>query len=890
MTMDRKIGTALGETMPGFEQREISASIPERFARVVAACPEGMAVKSGDRSLTYAQLGDATDRASSALRRRLGEKSEAVALLFSENVSTVVALMGVLKAGKYYNALNPDDPPERGTKILSSLGARLLITDQEFLAQARRMAPQGCRVVKLDELLETPAPTPALPSPPLDSSSRAAVYFTSGTTGEPKGIPRNHGMLLHRAWLDTQVFGVGPGDRLTMMRGFMFSGSAGDIFGCLLNGACLYIYNTRKLGISPLSGMLIREAITIFRPPIELLRYFLDSLEASAFFPSIRCIVMSGDVFYKKDLLRIGTHFPKDTTIIHQLAASETGILARLVIDAGTEIDGDIVPVGYPVPGKEILILDENGRKLAPGEAGEIAVGSRLIDPEGGNLPDFMEERFIPDPGDPSRRVYLTGDLGRMRPDGLLEVVGRKDLQIKIRGYRVNPPVVVAKLMDIEGVRRAVVAGRADPSGEKRLVAYLVASPQANLSAGDLRSALAQHLPDYMLPSAFVFVDRIPVTSNEKIDYRSLPEPDWSHPGVQTEAVAPRDEIERRLAGIWQEVLSVEKVGIRDDFFALGGHSLTAASLCLRIEKDFGRKLYPALLVENNTVERLARILKQRTLPPKVIIPIQTGGERPLLFLAPGNEGDTLYFRSLAAHLGAKQPVYGLQATDLVGVIPALANLETMAAYFIQEMRAVQARGPYYLGGHSFGGRLAFAIAQLLVQAGERVDLLVLMDTFAPGQRLRADLRARIRMHTDQLRARPIREWPAYLHQRWNNILLRLARISFLRPLVGRLGYGSLDAAARNKFSAQGYTYRPYPGKLTLFRVTERPDFVHTDVTAGWREYASEVEVRDVPGTHGTLLNEPNVQVLACELKACLEEARTGRPSRPCAPDPEAKK
>jgi thioesterase domain-containing protein/non-ribosomal peptide synthetase component E (peptide arylation enzyme)/acyl carrier protein len=733
-------------------------------------------------------------------------------------------------------------------------------------------------VVTLGELLDAKMLDGRPPVPQLDSMSRAAVYFTSGTTGAPKGIPRNHGILLHRAWLDHRVFGIGPGDRLVMLRGFMFSGSSGDIFGCLLSGACLYIYNAKKLGIAPLPETLTREKITIFRPPIELLRYFLDSLESGAFFPAVRCLVLSGDVLYKKDLARIRLHFPKEAIIIHHLAASETGILARLVIGSDTIIDGEIVPVGYPVPGKEVVILDENGQKLEPGQIGEISVRSRLIASGEGDLPDFMEDQFIPDPDYPGERLYRTGDLGRMRPDGMLEFAGRKDFQFKIRGYRVNTPAIVGKLLEVEGVQHAVVTARADPSGEMRLIAYVViAAGGPRPSAQELRTALAKDLPDYMLPSALIFVDKLPVTDSGKINYKDLPEADWSHPQIQARSAPPRDEVERRLVAIWQEVLGVAKVGIQDDFFALGGHSLTAADLFVRVEREFGRKLYPALLLEYNTVERLAGVLRQEKVPPQVVVSLQTGGDKLPLFLAPGNEGDALYFRNLAALLGPNQPVYGLQVTDLGGVLPPLTDLEPMAAYYLNEIRKIQPSGPYFLTGHSFGGRLAFALAHLIVQAGERVDLLVLLDTFAPGEHPKATIIERLGMHAGNLRALPVREWPDYFRQRLIAVIVRLSGIRILRPLIGRIRLILPDASSKNRIAARGYVYRRYPGKLIFFRVRERPTYVHADLTAGWQEYAAEVEVHNVPGDHATLLNEPNVGALAEELKKCLHAAQAGR-------------
>jgi acyl-coenzyme A synthetase/AMP-(fatty) acid ligase/thioesterase domain-containing protein/acyl carrier protein len=862
-----------------FREEELSGSILDRFAQVATRYPEHVAVKSGNRWLTYRELELASNRASSALRARLGDAPEAVAILTAPSVRTVVALLGIIKAGKYYCALNPGDPASRNQAILEDLKARLLIIDVEFRERFGKLVPEGSALATLDEL-DTGADEVRLPPIKIGPKTRAAVFFTSGTTGEPKGIPRDHRGMLYRAWLDSHLFAIQPGDRLVMLRGFMFSGSAGDIASALLNGAGLYIYEVRQLGIARLPEYLNQEGITIFRPPIELLRYFLDTLDADDFFPGIRCLVLSGDTLYKKDVERIRVYFSKEALIVHHLASSETGILARHVIGPETIINSEIVPVGYPAPGKEILILDNNGQKLGPNQVGEISVRSRFIDSEDATLPEFMEDQFIRDPDDPSKKVYLTSDIGRLRLDGLLEFIGRKDFQVKIRGYRVNTPAIVSKLMELEGIKHAIVTARVDPSGEKRLVAYYVAVPREGISVESLRIELAKNLPDYMIPTALVCVDLIPVTDNGKVDINALPDPDWSHPGIQSEVLPPRDDIERKLVVLWQEVLGVERVGIHDDFFALGGHSLTGASLCVRIEKEFGKKVYPALLVENNSVARLANALRHQSLPRKNIIPIQTDGSKLPLFLAPGNEGDTLYFRTLASYLGPDQPVYGLQVTDLGDVLPPMPDLETMAAYFMNEIRIIQPCGPYFLAGHSFGGRLAFALAHLLVQAGEWVDLLLLMDTFAPGHLPKGTFLERIRLHVANLSAISVREWPAYFRQRLNNVIVRLSGVRTLRPFISRFRLIPSDASSKNRIATRGYVYRRYPGKLVFFHVNERPSYVHTDLTASWQDYAALVEVHDVPGDHATLLNEPQVGVLAEKLKKCLQDAQTIHASR----------
>jgi acyl-coenzyme A synthetase/AMP-(fatty) acid ligase/thioesterase domain-containing protein/acyl carrier protein len=860
-----------------FDEAEVQDTIPERFEQVVSRCPDHIAIRSPHQTLTYRSLHLAAECLAFALRARLGDSPESVALMLENDAPIVVAIIGVIQAGKYYCALNPEEPASRTAAMLKDLGARLLVTDRPHLALARQIAPSRCEVIALDDLI-TGGSGRLPPQLKLSADALMGMYYTSGSTGKPKSVPRNHGVILHRVWLDVKDLDIRPDDRLLMLRPFQFAGSSSDLFDTLLTGASLYPYDVLKTGISPLPRILIQEKITILRPPIELLRYFLDSLDTGDVFPEVRCLVLSGDVLFRRDIEQIRRHFSRAVEIYHHLATSETGVLARLVIKSDTALTSNIVPVGYPVPGKELLIVDEEGKKLEQRQSGEIAVRTRWMAMHQESGSDSREGSFIQDPDDASLKVYLTGDLGRFREDGALEFIGRKDFQVKIRGFRVNTLAIANKLLELDSIKRAVVTTRSDASGEKRLVAYLIREAGDGTSAEDLRAWLSRSLPDYMIPSVFIFLDVIPITLSGKIDYRSLPEPDWSHPDLQPELLSPRDDLERSLVGLWQEILGVKTLGVQDDFFALGGHSLSGAILCSRIEEEYGKKIYPADLMVNNTVERIARHLRQESPELRAIVPFQASGTQPPLFLAPGNGGDTLYFRVLSTYLGADQPVYGLQLTEVGRMVPA-SDLDAMAAYYIQEIHSIQPHGPYYLAGHSFGGRLAFAIAHQLVQAGERVNLLVLLDTYSPSQHPRASLPERAKLHVDNLRALPLQRWPDYLRGRWTNIIIRASQFHRVRPIIERLHLIPSDPVARNRFASRGYVYRHYPGKLVLFRARERAVFVRKDLTSGWSEYADELEVHEVPGNHANLINEPNVQTLAETLKKCIQEAQSIRPA-----------
>ena len=858
-----------------FDKDEIKGSIPDRFARVAAAYPQRVAAKSPGQSLTYRNLDRSAHCLAHELLSRLGGGAEAVALLLDNDAGIIGAILGVVFSGKFYCALNPRDPPRQLTGILVDLPARLLVTNTHYQTLALQIAPPDCSILNIDELNAKSPQEPLHLN--LPSDALAGIFYTSGSTGASKGVPRDHGTILHRTWLDINDFRIRFADRLLLLRSCSFSGSLADIFDALLTGASVYIESVEERGLSSLTDVLGQEEITIFRPPIELLRYLINSWGKGTFFPKVRRLILTGDILYKNDIERARPFFPKNLVIVHHLSSSETGLLARLLIHHDTEIKENIVPVGYPVPDKEIVILDDKGHKLAAGQVGEIAVRTRFGFIQYWGKPGLTAKKFIPDPDHKSQRIFLSGDLGRLTPDGQLEFLGRKDFQVKIRGFRVDLAVIENLLMAISAVRRAVVVVRKDAAGKDRLVAYLTARQGASLSPDLLRAKLAATLPRYMLPSIFTMLDEFPLASNGKVNRRALPEPDWHNPAKRTKYAAPQNAMEQRLLEIWQKILGIPQLGVEDDFLSLGGDSLLAAQMMTEVELLFKRRLPLALLAEYRTIRSLVHFLENgdvRTASP--LIAFQSSGSRLPLFLFPGREGDVFYFRDLVRQIGKEQPIYGVELADLGTDTKPSTRLDETAATYLHEIRRTQISGPYYLAGHSFGGRLAFEMARQLVASGQSVAFLGLLDTYAPGSDLRASAIERIRIHLENLSKLTTHERYRYFIERFKNIALKLLRNRVLRSMAARFGIVPTDIPSINRIAASTYKPARFPGKVTLFRVIDRPNYVHSDPTAGWQAYAAEVEVHDVPGDHATLLDDPNVGALAEELRKCLREAQEG--------------
>jgi thioesterase domain-containing protein/acyl carrier protein len=523
------------------------------------------------------------------------------------------------------------------------------------------------------------------------------------------------------------------------------------------------------------------------------------------------------------------------------------------------------------VPGKEILLLDENRQEIPVGQVGEIAVRTRFMFSGYWNRPDLTDAKFIPDPENPGQRLYLGGDLGRFRPDGQLVFMGRKDFRLKIRGFSVDPPAIEGVLMQVEGVRRAVVMAPPDSSGEKRLVAYVMTYARSNTSTETLRAAMTQALPNYMIPSFIVFLDQFPLTAGGKVNYRVFPDPIWDTPNISSSYAPPRSNFEEKMAGIWQEVLGLSQVGIHDDFFDLGGHSLLAVRLCSEIKTSFGRSIAPANLITYNTIERLSTYLNQLDNQESLLVPIQTQGAKPPLFVAPGMDGDIFYYLNLSGHLGKDQPMYGMQLMEAGSRLPP--DLEDMAAYFVKEIRAVQPAGPYHLLGHSFGGHLVFEMARQLVKLGEKIAFLGLLDTHFPTPEPMPSLQERIKWHVQNFKNMPISQWPQYVFAREQARFIGMARNPIVQYVEKKARLISNDVSLRNHFARRGYIHKSYPGKISMFRVKnpKTNDFVDP-LTADWKAVAAEIEFYDAPGDHKHMLHEPYVTELAKLIQKALAQ------------------
>ncbi|WP_323073685.1 non-ribosomal peptide synthetase [Mycetohabitans endofungorum] len=701
--------------------------IHQLFEAQVERTPQAPALVYEDQTLSYAQLNARANRLAHQLIERGVVPDVRVAICVERSPAMVVGLLAILKAGGGYVPLDPAYPGERLAHILTDAAPEIVLADAAGRAALGEAALAHRTVLDPNTLPARAETNPSVPA--LTSRHLAYVIYTSGSTGLPKGVQNEHRALVNRLVWMQQAYGLTTADRVLQKTSFGFDVSVWEFFWTLLNGATLVVA-APEVHKDPavLMELMIRQCITTAHFVPSMLGTFLhhEGIEQCT---SIKRLICSGEALPGTSVRLCQKLLPGAQ--LYNLYGPTEAAIDVTAWSCPSDYADDTVPIGRPIANTQIYLLDRNGQPVPLGAVGELYIGGAGVARGYLNRLELTAERFVRDPfsAEPDARMYKTGDLARYLPDGDLEFLGRNDHQVKLRGFRIELGEIEACLARHAQVREAVVLAVGEGQG-KRLVAYVVAEPDDAL-AGTLRTHVAAALPEYMVPSAFVRLDALPLTPNGKLDRRALPVPDTDALAHQAYE-APQGKLETTLAEIWSELLGVDQVGRHDSFFALGGHSLLAVQMISRSRTALGISIAMHTLFETPTLAALAqRVSAQENMQDEsfaVLLPIQPHGARPALFCVHPVTGLSWHYRGLVSHLEADQPVYGLQARGLDGDSSPAATIEAMAADYIQQIRRIQPRGPYYLLGWSFGGKVAHSMATQLEQQDERVALLAVLD------------------------------------------------------------------------------------------------------------------------------------------------------------------
>lgn len=611
----------IGSTLPKhchtpFNKPEIEQSIATRFERMVHLYRQRIAVKCGVDALTYGELNRAANRVAQVLLDTRGEKNEPIALLLEHGILAVAAILGVLKAGKFYVPLDSTYPQARLSSIVRDSETRLILTNDVHMRLARVLLPGVGQTLSIDGI--EPVVSDQNPDIPIAPDALAYLFYTSGSTGQPKGVTHSQRNVLHQIMTYTHGLHLSSRDHLTMLHSYGFSASRLDIFGALLNGAALHLFSIVEQGMEELAQWLADEEISIFHWVPPAFRLFCEVPGRAQEFPKLRLIVLGSSPLLPRDVLLFQKHFSDRSILVNRFGTTETGNIRWFFMDKRAHIPKQVVPVGYPIEDMEVLILDELGRKLGNNQIGEIAVKSHYLSDGYWRKPELTREAFSSD-GLSEARIYRTGDLGKMLPDGCLLHLGRKDFQVKIRSHRVELGEIERVLLAHSEVRETVVVTQESTSEDQELLAYLVGMQKRSVPTGaELRQYLEARLPAYMIPSTFVFLEILPRTLKGKLDRRNLPKPVETGMSPGSPPAKPRNETEMELIKIWRALFNQKRIGIHDDFFELGGDSMIAMRIISRVSESFKIAISFRSFFDLPTVAHIADLIGQeRNKAPK---------------------------------------------------------------------------------------------------------------------------------------------------------------------------------------------------------------------------------------------------------------------------------
>jgi amino acid adenylation domain-containing protein len=866
------------------------------FEEQVDRTPDATALRCGSIQLSYTELNQRADALARYLVSQGLPTESLVAVCLPRSPEMVVSLLAVLKAGGAYLPLDLSSPPRRLNAILKEAQPRLLITVSEW----RELLPVGTEtsVLCLDgewdehEWSKAGSTVAVVNAPTVSADNLAYVIYTSGSTGQPKGAMITHrGVVNYLSWCQSS-YPLDEGSGAVVHSPIGFDLTVTSLYGPLVSGGCVHLLEEDE-GVEGLAKALDHPGETyslvkLTPAHLEMLSRLI-SVESRV---GTRAMVIGGEALYGNDVKSWQERAP-EVRLINEYGPTETVVgCCVFEVEAHSDVTS-VVPIGRPIANTKLYILNEEMTLLPVGAKGELYIGGEGVGRGYLRKPEATADRYVPDRFSEAGggRLYRTGDLARYREDGAIEYLGRIDNQVKVRGYRIELGEIEAVLRGFDLIQEAIVIQKGESRESQRLVAYVVPKGDGDLTIDAVRDYLKSELPAYMIPSAIMTIDMLPLTDNGKIDYRELPDWDDETAQVRRSFVAPRNLVELHVAEIWQDVLNVRPIGATDNFFDLGGHSMLGLRVSARIFEEFGYDLPLSAFFEGGTVEHLASLIQNKTnTRSSHLVTLQAGTSGPPIFFVHPIGGGVVCYAYLARHLGADQRVYALQALEKDD---PHTQVETMAAGYIEAMRQVEPNGPYLLGGWSFGAYVAFEMASQLKQAGQQVELLAILDNGAPGLNNSAPEDDPINSNDPVALARILESFANlkepmpidedHLRQLGadEQLLYIMAQAKKARIMPQELTLHQVKRSLHNFKSrveaARSYAAQVYPGKITLFRCAETQpadtDVLAADPTWGWSRISSEpVELHMVAGSHESMVAEPDVLDAAAKLKECIAQ------------------
>lgn len=853
--------------------------VHELFEAQVTKTPDAVAVVFGDRHLTYAQLNADANRLAKYLRRRGVTAHSFVACGLERSPQMIVALLATLKAGGAYVALDLSLSPSRLRSMMEDAQPTAILVQSTEQKKAIDQLQLSCNrgqppvVIDIEQDSETIRRESAenLSLSCIDPQSPAYVCFTSGSTGRPKGVIVPHRAIL-RLVVNSNYISITARDTFLQLAPISFDAATFEIWGALLNGARLVVAAPQLLSTAELGAIIHKNHVSVLWLTAGLFHLMVD--EALDSLSDVRQVLAGGDVLsiahMRKALDRLG-----EGRLINGYGPTENTTFTCCHPINSSSLERHSIPIGKPIANTQCYILDANMAPLPVGVRGELYTGGDGLALGYLNDPALTAKKFLPNPFEPGKLLYRTGDLARYLADGNIEFLGRSDDQVKVRGFRVELGDVEAAIKLHPAVRETAVVAQKDAAGDTSLVAYV--SP---CEVDGLQAFLRQQLPSYMVPVHFVFRDTLSLNKSGKVDRKALPRLELDKARASPDS--PRNQTEHALAVLWGEIFARDLIGIHDDFFDLGGHSLLVVRLVDRVNRELKVRLSIADLFQHPTVAQLARLLQTSPVShsryPAGIVQIRQGNSGRPIFCFPGL-ATALQFRELVEKLKIQRALLGIDIHDFDAKASEFRSMKSIAEMVVQRLRQVQPEGPYTLVGYSFGGNLAVEVARQFVADGQVVDPVVLLDSHGPNSLRRPTGLRKLATHLRIMRALNVGAIYGYISLRIKRRLFKPAQELKPAPVLHE---GPLERRIREILDACLTAYNThvpelFPGRIVLFRATDLDTWLEvadTSGTCGWGVICGGgVEVIPIDCGHMDILKEPNVDSLACRITKVLSES-----------------
>ena len=890
-----------------FRAYPADSCIHELFEQQARNTPATCALVHGEVQWSYRELNTRANR----LARRLSElgvgAESRVGLCAERSPELIAGLLAVLKAGGCYVPLDPLLPPERLAYCMEDSAVSVVLTTR---ATAALLPQTDAHIICLDsdEPLDESEEWHASPTA-VTPGNLAYLIYTSGSTGRPKGVMVTHSSLVNYACAAGAEFALAPGDRVLQFASLSFDASAEEIFPCLLHGATL-VLRTDEMLSSPAAFLeaCAERQISLLDLPTAYWRELVTAVASDGIrLPSaLRLVIIGGEAASPDTVASWRKHAPPHVRLLNTYGPTEATIVATSSELSSSVVSSESVQrvsIGRPISNVQAYVVDGWLQPVPPGVYGELLLGGEGVARGYLNRPELTAEKFLPDPFSlrPGARLYRTGDICRHLANGELEFKGRVDGQVKLRGFRIELGELESTLQSHPSVNHAIVLLREGRAGDRRLMAFVVCRGDRPAAVAELRDWMRQRLPDYMIPAGFVLLEAFPTTVGGKVDRQALlalsPETETSR---EAGPCLPRDSIETEMLDIWQRLLDNTSLGIRDNFFAVGGHSLLAIRLQAEVKRAFGVDFPLSALFEGATIERLSEVVRhsisravdadtgapifgsgeQLILPNDPLVPIRSGGALSPLFLVHPIGGGILCYGELARHLGADQPVYGLQASNQFS---GHRSVQSIAREYVAAIRSLQEIGPYFLGGWSMGGVLAYEMAQQLGDQGQKVALLVLIDSFlfTPHEDVidEVDL---LFSFVEDLTASAGKQMPDLSRDDIPSAIDDCVRLSLswlksahvLPQGIALHRFYEMWRVYRSNYEALiRYEPRQYANKITLLEAASNDGAQPTPFEV-WQPLApAGIDCSILPGDHYTLLTHPAAAITGSTIQQCLNTA-----------------